>query len=208
MPTPSNSFLVLENSNQELPPNLLKSVSIEVPTGNNNLQEVDPRELLAEIRRLSQRVEALEEMLSSEPPDEEDVLELPDSAHESHVTKPDCSQAAVSQTEQAFQSKEMLAGLDPQVKKPSNQKKKKKTTPVHFEASAWNIPLVIGLADVGWVDALAASLLIAVNLGMQIAFSAILLSEPFMGETFDENVDSARIWRRSMAHDDAYVDLS
>ena len=123
---------------------------------------------------------------------------LTDSAHE---TKPNCSQAAVSQTEQAFQSKEMLAGPDPPVKKPNNQKKKKKTTPVHFEASAWNIPLVIGLADVGWVDALAALLLIAVNVGMQIAFSAILLSEPFMGETFDENVDSARIWRRRPLHD-------
>ncbi|CAE7530198.1 unnamed protein product [Symbiodinium microadriaticum] len=205
MPTPSNSFLVMEDSNQELPVNLMKSVAIEVPTGNHNRPGVDPRELLAEIRRLSRRVEALEEQLASEPPDEEDVLELTDSAHE---TKPNCSQAAVSQTEQAFQSKEMLAGPDPPVKKPNNQKKKKKTTPVHFEASAWNIPLVIGLADVGWVDALAALLLIAVNVGMQIAFSAILLSEPFMGETFDENVDSARIWRRSVAHDDAYVDLA
>ncbi|CAE7316112.1 unnamed protein product, partial [Symbiodinium sp. CCMP2456] len=208
MPTPSNAVLVRETSNpeiQELPENWMKSVAIDVPTGNHNRPEVDPRELLAEIRRLSRRVEALEEQLSTEPPDEEDVLESPDSAHE---TKSDCSQAAVSQTEQAFQSKEMLAGPDPPVKKPNNHKKKKKTTPVHFEASAWNIPLVIGLADVGWVDAFAASLLIAVNLGMQIAFSAILLSEPFMGETFDENVDSARIWRRSMAHDDSYVDLS
>ena len=76
MPTPSNSFLVMEDSNQELPVNLMKSVAIEVPTGNHNRPGVDPRELLAEIRRLSRRVEALEEQLASEPPDEEDVLEL------------------------------------------------------------------------------------------------------------------------------------
>ena len=75
MPTPSNSFSVMEDSNQELPANLMKSVAIEVPTGNHNRPGVDPREL-AEIRRLSRRVEALEEQLASEPPDEEDVLEL------------------------------------------------------------------------------------------------------------------------------------
>ena len=110
---------------------------------------------------------------------------LTDSAHE---TKPDCSQAAVSQTEQAFQSKEMLAGPDPPVKKPNNQKKKKKTTPVHFEPSAWNIPLVIGLADVGWVDALAALLLIAVNVGMQIAF------QPFSCPSLSWERPSTRMW--------------
>ena len=91
-----------------------------------------------------------------------------------------------------------MNGVDGSFVRKPNNKKKEKTTPVRFEASAWNIPLVIGLADVGWMDTCSAAFIVLVNLGMQTAFSGILLSEPFMGESFDSNVESARIWRRRL----------
>ncbi|CAE7525601.1 unnamed protein product [Symbiodinium pilosum] len=83
-----------------------------------------------------------------------------------------------------------------------------RTTPVTFEESAWNIPLVLGLADVGWFDTVFAVLLVLLNLVMQGSFSVILLSEYFMGEPFDTKVQSAKDWRTSIAHDSRYLDLA
>ena len=59
-----------------------------------------------------------------------------------------------------------------------------RTTPVTFEESAWNIPLVLGLADVGWFDTVFAVLLVLLNLVMQGSFSVILLSESRLSEVF------------------------
>ena len=91
-----------------------------------------------------------------------------------------------------------MNGTDGSFVRKSN-KKKEKTTPVRFEGSAWNIPLVIGMADVGWMDTCSAAFIVLANLGMQTAFSGLLISEPFMGESFDSNLESARIWRRRLA---------
>ena len=83
-----------------------------------------------------------------------------------------------------------------------------RSTPVHFEESAWNIPPVLGLADVGWFDNVFAVLLVLLNLLMQGSFSQILLSEYFMGEPFETNLQSAKTWRTSIAHDSRYLDLA
>ena len=83
-----------------------------------------------------------------------------------------------------------------------------RSTPVRFEESAWNIPLVLGLADVGWFDNVFAVLLVLLNLLMQGSFSQILLSEYFMGEPFETNLQSAKTWRTSIAHDSRYLDLA
>ena len=83
-----------------------------------------------------------------------------------------------------------------------------RSTPVHFEESAWNIPLVLGLADVGWFDNVFAVLLVLLNLLMQGSFTQILLSEYFMGDPFETRVQSAIDWRTSIAHDSRYLDLA
>ncbi|CAE6951125.1 unnamed protein product [Symbiodinium natans] len=83
-----------------------------------------------------------------------------------------------------------------------------RSTPVCFEESAWNIPLVLGLADVGWFDNAFAVLLVLLNLLMQGSFTQILLSEYFMGDPFETRVQSAIDWRTSIAHDSRYLDLA
>ena len=83
-----------------------------------------------------------------------------------------------------------------------------RSTPVRFEESAWNIPLVLGLADVGWFDNVFAVLLVLLNLLMQGSFSQILLSEYFMGEPFETKLQDAKTWRTSIAHDSRYLDLA
>ncbi|CAK9017855.1 unnamed protein product [Durusdinium trenchii] len=70
-------------------------------------------------------------------------------------------------------------GVEPE--KPTSEMAEDQLTPVPVEESAWSIPLVIGLDNTGWLDTLAAVVLVMVNLGMQLAFSGILLSEEFMG---------------------------
>eukprot|EP00439_Symbiodinium_sp_Y106_P018663 s797_g2.t1 len=82
------------------------------------------------------------------------------------------------------------------------------STPVRIEESAWNIVLVLGLADAGWFDNLFAVLLVLLNLLMQVSFMQILLSEYFMGEPFETSVQSAKDWRTSIAHDSRHLDLA
>ena len=67
-----------------------------------------------------------------------------------------------------------------------------KSTAVRIEESAWSLPLVLGLVDSGWLDLSASVVLLLLNLAMQLAFSAILLSEEFMGEAFGEKLRSAQ----------------
>ncbi|CAE7187798.1 unnamed protein product, partial [Symbiodinium necroappetens] len=79
---------------------------------------------------------------------------------------------------------------------------------VEFEHSVWSIPIVSGLTDVGWFDRLFASMLVLLNLGMQTAFSWILLTDAFIGEDFEAKVGSAKVWRTSIAHDHKYSDFA
>ena len=46
-----------------------------------------------------------------------------------------------------------------------------------------------------------AATLVLLNLGMQTAFSIILLTPAFMGEDFESKVDGAKAWRTGVAHD-------
>ncbi|CAE6955641.1 unnamed protein product [Symbiodinium sp. CCMP2456] len=81
-------------------------------------------------------------------------------------------------------------------------------TEVSFEESAWSIPLVAGLIDVGIVDTMFAIALVFLNLLMQSAFSIILLTPGFMGDEFENKIQSAQMWRTSVAHDERYMDLA
>eukprot|EP00439_Symbiodinium_sp_Y106_P080527 s516_g19.t1 len=81
-------------------------------------------------------------------------------------------------------------------------------TEVSFEESAWSIPLIAGLIDVGIFDTMFASALVFLNLLMQSAFSIILLTPAFMGDEFESKIQSAQSWRTSVAHDERYMDLA
>lgn len=48
---------------------------------------------------------------------------------------------------------------------------------VHFEESAWSIPMVLGLVDAGRFDTAYAVLLLFVNCGMQVMFSGAVFDQ-------------------------------
>ncbi|CAK9112678.1 unnamed protein product [Durusdinium trenchii] len=79
---------------------------------------------------------------------------------------------------------------------------------VPFEESAWSFPLVVGLAPAGPCDVTFAIILLLLNLGMQVAFSVIILDENFIGSPFTDHIDNARRWRTSIAHDYTHMDLA
>ncbi|CAK9067330.1 Vacuolar protein sorting-associated protein 11-like [Durusdinium trenchii] len=79
---------------------------------------------------------------------------------------------------------------------------------IHFGESAWSFPLVLGLATAGPWDVSFALLLLFLNLGMQVAFSVIIMTEDFMGSPFVKQIPFAQRWRTSIAHDKQYMDLS
>ncbi|CAE7375478.1 unnamed protein product [Symbiodinium sp. CCMP2592] len=84
------------------------------------------------------------------------------------------------------------------------------STEVYFEESAWSIPVLAGIIDVnvGLFDRMFAGLLVLLNFFMQGAFSWVLLTDAFIGEAFETRVESAKIWRTSVAHDFKYLDLA
>ena len=57
----------------------------------------------------------------------------------------------------------------------------------------------------GLFDTMFASALVFLNLGMQSAFSIILLTPAFMGEEFESKIQSAQAWRTSVAHDERWA---
>ena len=206
MPTPSNYDPTLD-SNQEMNASDVKSVAIDEPNNpNNQLNETncsnaDLLAVLAEIRRLNSRLEAVEVQLEREFSLEEESNQVVDSRDSTCEAEPKDGTGAVNPVVVVSSEAKEIQEPDPHPPRRLSQsfrKKKERFTPVRFEESAWSIPLVIGLADVGWLDTVGALILVLVNVGMQTAFSSILLSEPFMGESFDTNLDSARIWRRSL----------
>ena len=170
-------------SNQEL--YNMQSIAIEVPP--SHLQEVAEGLLQlrlqfeVEIQRITTRLGSIEKQLEST---NAQTLNF------KGVTSPNHSASAQS------------------VEEVGPTKTEGRSTPVSFEESAWNIPLVLGLADVGGFDTVFALLLVLLNLLMQGSFSVILLSEYFMGQPFETNVQSAKDWRTSIAHDSRYLDLA
>ncbi|CAE7375495.1 unnamed protein product [Symbiodinium sp. CCMP2592] len=90
----------------------------------------------------------------------------------------------------------------------SHDEKFEEFSEVHFEESVWSIPVVFGLVDVGCFDMLFALILVLLSLGMQAAFSWILLTDDFIGEGFDAQMESAKTWRTSVAHDHKHMDLA
>ena len=80
--------------------------------------------------------------------------------------------------------------------------------PVAFLESTWNLVLVLGFTDAGWLDIIISCLLLVASAGLQIAFSLILLSPDFLGEPFSTHITSAERWRAGVAHDYRHMDLA
>ncbi|CAE7217352.1 serS [Symbiodinium sp. CCMP2592] len=80
--------------------------------------------------------------------------------------------------------------------------------PVAFLESTWNLVLVMGFTDAGWLDIIIACLLLIVSGGLQIAFSIILLSPDFLGEPFENHIQNVEKWRVGVAHDYRHMDLA
>ncbi|CAE7353229.1 serS [Symbiodinium sp. CCMP2592] len=80
--------------------------------------------------------------------------------------------------------------------------------PVAFLESTWNLVLVMGFTDAGWLDIIIACLLLIASAGLQIAFSIILLSPDFLGQPFESHIQSAESWRVGVAHDYRHMDLA
>ena len=68
--------------------------------------------------------------------------------------------------------------------------------PVAFLESTWNLVLVLGYTESGWLDVIIAGLMLLISAGLQVTFSIILLSKDFLGDPFDEEVSAAKSWRR------------
>ncbi|CAK9051514.1 Vacuolar protein sorting-associated protein 11-like [Durusdinium trenchii] len=79
---------------------------------------------------------------------------------------------------------------------------------VPFSESAWTYPVVIGLVRAGVVEAIFAVLLLLVNLFMQMAFMIVILTPDFLPGDIAEQIDFAKQWRISVAHDHQNLDLA
>ncbi|CAE7285323.1 unnamed protein product [Symbiodinium natans] len=107
-----------------------------------------------------------------------------------------------------------IESLDDELGKPGEEKRSLGSLPgdvveepVAFLETAWNLVLVLGHTDSGQLDlAIACFLWLASGL-MQISFFLILLSEDFLGEPFGKQVEVAKAWRESIAHDFKHMDL-
>ena len=77
---------------------------------------------------------------------------------------------------------------------------------VHFEASTWNLLLVLGLSDAGLLDELVASMVLLMNILMQALFCHTILSPEFAGNSFTIQADAARKWRQLVGHDASFLD--
>lgn len=75
--------------------------------------------------------------------------------------------------------------------------------------SAWSIPLVTTIDEFSdWFDATLAMILLLANVLMQGLFIGIIQDGAFLGEDYSNQVDVAKQWRRSFAHDSKYLDLT
>ena len=172
--------------------NNIQSIAIEVPA--NNLQEVEEglrllrRLFETEIQKITARLGSVEKQLEF-----------------SNAPSPNCN---VRPSTSRRRTSSSGSGSDEKIGQVESNQHDDKYTPVSFEESAWNIPLVLGLADVGLFDTVFSVVLVLLNLLMQGSFSVILLSEYFMGDPFDTKLQSAKDWRTSIAHDSRYLDLA
>lgn len=80
--------------------------------------------------------------------------------------------------------------------------------PVGFHESTWNVVLVLGFTEAGWLDNFIGVLLLLASAALQVTISLILLSEDFLGEPFSKHISHAEKWRRGLAHDYKHMDLS
>ena len=72
--------------------------------------------------------------------------------------------------------------------------------------SAWSIPLVLSMNS--FAESVFVCALLIVNVAMQSLFTFIIASFWFLGEGFSANLQTARVWRSSFAHDVQFVDLA
>lgn len=76
---------------------------------------------------------------------------------------------------------------------------------VKFEASTWNLLLVLGLTDAGMLSDVLAFMVLLVNILMQALFCQTILSPQFAGTSFSIQADAARKWRQLVGHDASYM---
>ncbi|CAJ1398520.1 unnamed protein product [Effrenium voratum] len=80
--------------------------------------------------------------------------------------------------------------------------------PVAFLESTWNLVLVLGFTEAGWLDIAIACLMLLVSAGLQITFAVILMGQDFLGNPFVAEIQAAQAWRQKVAHDYKHMDLA
>lgn len=80
--------------------------------------------------------------------------------------------------------------------------------PIPFAETVWNVALVLGFTDAGWLDILLTLILACMSAFMQSLFVLVILSPSFLGEPFESEIQIARTWRANIAHDSKYKDLA
>eukprot|EP00439_Symbiodinium_sp_Y106_P016678 s3216_g2.t1 len=80
--------------------------------------------------------------------------------------------------------------------------------PIPFAETVWNVALVLGFTDAGWLDIILTLILACMSAFMQSLFVVVILSPSFLGEPFESEIQIARTWRANIAHDSKYKDLA
>ena len=165
------------NDSEEEKHGAIERIEVEMPYGQRHLSEKSPLpfsqhrdQLQADIARILARLELVEAHLGlcekHRPLVENSMQE------ECEWNKQSCFQTSKEA------EPDVEGGQKAELGMASSDDSCEGLSEVRFEESAWSIPVVAGLAeDVGWFDKLFAGMLIILNLGMQAAFSAVLLTD-------------------------------
>ncbi|CAE7505208.1 acnB, partial [Symbiodinium microadriaticum] len=99
------------------------------------------------------------------------------------------------------------------VAKADKEEQEEDEEPIPFAETVWNVALVLGFTDAGWLDILLTLILACMSLSavsafMQSLFVLVILSPSFLGEPFESEIQIARTWRANIAHDSKYKDLA
>ena len=171
----------------------VRSIDVDLPTSGVAIEmqlETLRKQFESDLLRVLERVQALEGRL--------------DMQHSSVAIGQKMSSNEVEPTKEESMLNKPSGVTEPDVEE------QEQSTEVYFEESAWSIPVLAGIidVDVGRFDRMFAGLLVLLNFFMQGAFSWVLLTDAFIGEAFESRVESAKIWRTSIAHDHKYLDLA
>ncbi|CAE7749771.1 acnB [Symbiodinium sp. CCMP2592] len=94
------------------------------------------------------------------------------------------------------------------VAKADKEEQEEDEEPIPFAETVWNVALVLGFTDAGWLDIILTLILACMSAFMQSLFVVVILSPSFLGEPFESEIQIARTWRANIAHDSKYKDLA